>query len=257
MKRLFFLVLLALLCCETYAQVPQAFCYQAVARDANDSCLSNQIISIRISIRDTASNGPVMYQERHDNVLTNEQGLFSVDIGTGIPQGTASFSAIDWPNGSKWMEVEMDPAGASNFIMVGSQQLLSVPFALVAENRPSFNSGWFSMSSQAGTNSYQEVAHNLGFYPSRVTVQVRAIDGPNAGFIFEGMGAAQSDDDGDPSSEYGGLIYAYNQQAVRLWAPDQNNALQTGRIIFVGDGWGGEVNGQASQTAEVRVLVWR
>lgn len=121
---------------------------------------------------------------------------------------------------------------------------------------PDFDSGWFSMSSQAGTNSYQEITHNLGVYPSRVKVLVKAIDGPNEGFIFEGSGVQHADDD-NISQNYGGVVFAYDQTRVRLWAPSFNNTADTGSIIMISDGWGGEVNGQSSHTADVKVLVWR
>ncbi len=120
---------------------------------------------------------------------------------------------------------------------------------------PDFDSGWFEMHSQAGVASYKEIEHGLGVYPSRVKVLVKAIDGANAGFIFEGSGTAQGDD--DDSHQYGGVIFAYNQTEVRMWAPDKSNSNNIGSIINIADGWGGEVNAQQSHTAEVKVLVWK
>ena len=67
---------------------------------------------------------------------------------------------------------------------------------VVCGGGPDYDSGWFTMQSQQGTNSYKQVTHNLGVYPSRVKVLVKAIDGANKGFIFEGSGSAQNDDDG-------------------------------------------------------------
>jgi len=119
---------------------------------------------------------------------------------------------------------------------------------------PSFDSGWFLMKSQAGQNSFTEITHNLGEYPRQVKVLIKAIDGANEGFIFEGIGMAQASDENE---EYGGVVYAYNQNKVRLWAPDKNNKNPYGRIINVKDGWGGETNSQASDTAMVKVLLWK
>jgi len=122
-----------------------------------------------------------------------------------------------------------------------------------------YDSGWFEMKSQAGVNSYKEISHNLGVYPKRVKVLVKAIDGANQGFIFEGTGSAQKDDDTVDTNpkEYGGIVFAYNENRVRLWAPDKNNDSASGSIICVTDGWGGEVNAQQSHTASVKVLVWK
>ncbi|MEM7373754.1 MAG: hypothetical protein AAF587_34345 [Bacteroidota bacterium] len=241
------------------AQVPQAFSYQAVARDAEGICIQNSTISLRIGIRDNAANGPVLYLERHDNIATNAQGLFSLTIGAGVPQGTPDFTTLDWSNGRKWIEVEMDPQNGPNFVLLGTQQLMSVPYALHALNKPFFDSGWFSMSSQDGVNSYKEITHALGDYPSNVKVLTRAVSGNNDGFIFEGVGSAQGDDD-VTHHQYGGLVFAYNQQMVRLWAPTINNnsdGATNGRIINVIDGWGNDINAQGSDNAEVRVIVWR
>ena len=100
-----------------------------------------------------------------------------------------------------------------------------------------------------------EVTHNLGVYPSRVKILTRPTSGVNSGFIFEGMGAAQGDD--DASSNYGGVVFAYDATRVRLWAPDRNNDSSNGYIINVYDGWGGETNIQYDHNAEVRVLLWK
>jgi hypothetical protein len=123
-------------------------------------------------------------------------------------------------------------------------------------NEPNFDSGWFEMRSQAGNDSFRRVFHNFGDYPRRVKVLIRAIDGPNQGFIFEGQGMAQSDDDIEPTG-YGGVVFAYNHQEVKLWAPDRNNQSNYGRIIFIEDGWGGENDAYSSHVAEVKVLAWR
>lgn len=53
--------------------------------------------------------------------------------------------------------------------------------------------------------------------------------------------------------QYGGLVFAYDNTSVRLWAPDANDGFSTGRIIYVRDGWGGERNWQASVQAGVSV----
>jgi hypothetical protein len=147
--------------------------------------------------------------------------------------------------------------GGPNWNSAGGTTITTLSVLQYFHYPPDYDSGWFNMSSQAGVNSYRELNHNLGQYPAHIKVLTRAIDGNNNGFIFEGMGSAMHDDEG-ASEEYGGLIFAYNQTKVRLWAPDVNNAAEAnGRIIFVSDGWGGEINSQTSQTAQVRVLAWR
>lgn len=112
------------------AQAPQAFPYQAVARDNAGNLLSNQAIALRFSILNTSSTGTVVYQEKQ-NVTTNSLGLFNVNIGQGtVLSGT--FSTINWGSGSKFIKVELDPAGGNTFTVMGTTQLLSVPYAMYA-----------------------------------------------------------------------------------------------------------------------------
>ncbi|MEM7369482.1 MAG: hypothetical protein AAF587_12845 [Bacteroidota bacterium] len=123
----------------SYGQTPQAFSYQAVARDANGDCLGDATISVRFSIRDSSSTGPILYQEQHIAIQTNAQGLFSLPIGADTTLATGAgqisdFANLYWTNQLRWLQVDIDPAGGATFVMVGSQQLLTVPYAMSAGN---------------------------------------------------------------------------------------------------------------------------
>ena len=113
-----------------HAQIPQALTYQAVARNASGSALINSTISILISIKDLNATGTTLYSETHV-VTTNQFGLFTVAIGTGLVQ-SGVFANIGWAVGLKFMKVELDATGGSNYVDMGTSQLLSVPYALVA-----------------------------------------------------------------------------------------------------------------------------
>ncbi len=127
-----FALLLAFLPAGIFAQVPQGINYQAVARNQAGNILPNTAISLRLSIHDGSSTGTVVYQETH-NVTTNQLGIFSVVIGGGLlPQGT--FTGINWATGSKFLQVELDAAGGTNYTTMGNSQLQSVPYALYAAN---------------------------------------------------------------------------------------------------------------------------
>lgn len=114
------------------AQSPNAIPYQAAARNTNGSLIINQHISLRFSIHDGSVSGPVVYSETQD-VITNAYGLFSVNIGQGNPV-TGTFTGINWGNGSKFTQVEMDAAGGTNYTDMGTQQMMSVPYAMYASN---------------------------------------------------------------------------------------------------------------------------
>jgi hypothetical protein len=70
----------------------------------------------------------VVYQETH-NATPNTYGLFNLSIGQGTP-GTGSFGAIDWSAGAYFTQVELNTG--SGFQNMGTQQMLSVPYALYA-----------------------------------------------------------------------------------------------------------------------------
>lgn len=112
------------------AQVPQRFNYQGVARDASGNVMSSHMISLRISVLNGGATGTSVYQETH-SVVTNQFGLFTLQIGGGtILSGT--FAAVPWTIGNQWLKIEMDANGGSNYLDMGTTQLLSVPFAMVA-----------------------------------------------------------------------------------------------------------------------------
>jgi hypothetical protein len=179
-------------------------------------------------------------------------GITEIEKGKTLAKASTKFPAsIDVKN---LMKHKRDCTYVKVFTPPSSDN--NDPATQIKLGAPYFDSGWFFMSSQAGVKSYKEITHDLGDYPSRVKVLVKAIDGANEGFIFEGSGVQHEDDDRD-NGYYGGVIFAYDQTRVRIWAPSKNNSFGHGRIIAIGDGWGGEVNSQYSQTAQVKVLVWR
>lgn len=114
------------------AQPPQKFNYQGVARATDGSALENQDIALRISILNGSATGPSVYTETHQ-VTTNNFGLYTLAIGGGTVV-SGDISTIDWGTGDKYVKVEIDPAGGSNYVNLGTAQLLSVPYALYAGN---------------------------------------------------------------------------------------------------------------------------
>lgn len=115
-----------------YAQAPQRFNYQAVVRDNSGNVLANQTVSLRITLRQGSPSGTIVYQETHSGTTTGI-GLVNLQIGAGTVV-TGTFSSIDWSAGPYFTELELDPAGGSSYSNMGTQQLLSVPYALFAEN---------------------------------------------------------------------------------------------------------------------------
>ena len=113
------------------AQVPQGMNYQAVARNNSGAELSNMSIDVQVAIHQSAPLGALAYTEFH-SVVTNPFGLFTITIGS---KDTIAFSNINWPVGPYYLEILLDTtASASNYVSMGSTQLMAVPYALYAKN---------------------------------------------------------------------------------------------------------------------------
>lgn len=130
MKKLFLSIAMLCLTLAGMAQAPARFNYQGVARDGGGNALAAQPVSLRISILDGSSSGPVLYKETQ-SITTNAYGLFNVQIGGGTVV-SGDITAIDWSAADRFIKVEMDPAGGSSYTDLGASQLLSVPYAMYA-----------------------------------------------------------------------------------------------------------------------------
>jgi len=134
MKKLFLLLLLLPLI--MFAQSPQGVGYQGVATDALGIELINQSISIRASVISGSTTGTIEWQETH-NTSTDTFGLFNLTIGQGTTTGNGvqtSFADITWGANTHFLKIEMDVNGGTNYSFMGTNQLMSVPYALYAEN---------------------------------------------------------------------------------------------------------------------------
>ena len=127
MKRILF-ILLTLINSYSFAQVPKSFNYQGVSRDASGNPIINTSISVRTTIYDGSPTGTIQYQETQ-TTMTNGFGLFKMEIGNGTPTINV-FDSIIWEVGTKFLEIEFDPNGGTNYILSGTTQILSVPYAL-------------------------------------------------------------------------------------------------------------------------------
>ncbi|MCB2205769.1 hypothetical protein KQI65_13570 [bacterium] len=131
MRSLFAILLLLPLCAVTmFAQSPTLMNYQGVARDLDGTVLQDRELSLRISILQDGPNGSAVYTERH-SVVTNDFGMFTLQVGAGdLRQG--ALDALPWGENSYWLQVEMDENGGTDYSLLGSSQLLSVPYAFHA-----------------------------------------------------------------------------------------------------------------------------
>jgi len=115
---------------SVWAQAPQSFKYQAVLRDNAGQIMASQPTPIRISILQSSPTGTVVYQETF-SPTTNAYGLVNLNVGTGTVV-SGSFGSITWGSHNFYIKIEVD--AGSGYVDMGATQLLSVPYALYAEN---------------------------------------------------------------------------------------------------------------------------
>lgn len=169
-------------------QVPERFKYQTVIRDADGKVIVNQQVSLLMEILQGSVNGQVVCSETF-TPTTNEFGLVNLEIGS---QNPAAFDTIDWASGPYFLKVALDGN------VMGTSELLSVPYALYAKNAG--NAGpWISQSDNIyydegnagiGTSAPDSSAvldltsTSRGFLPPRLTQdQIIEITNPANGLI--------------------------------------------------------------------------
>ena len=127
---IFFTLLTIAISVPSFAQIPQKMSYQSVIRNTEGNLVVNAATGVQISILKDTPTGQAVYVETMTNT-TNENGLLSIEIGGGTPV-LGSFAQIDWATGTYFVKTETDPTGGTNYTIVGTGQLLSVPYALYA-----------------------------------------------------------------------------------------------------------------------------
>jgi hypothetical protein len=127
MKKMYSILAVLLLAAISFAQTPQKMSYQAIIRNNSGQLVTSHVVGIKISILQGSASGTVVSTETQ-TPTTNVNGLISIEIG-----GSTGFNAINWASGSYFIKTETDPTGGTNYSIVGTSQLLAVPYALHAK----------------------------------------------------------------------------------------------------------------------------
>ena len=114
-----------------FSQAPQGINYQAVMRNSSSNLVINTTVAIRVQIRQGSATGTIVYQERQ-SIISSSQGLINMVIGAGTAQ-TGTFNAINWAVGPFFVNLGVDFSNGVNYQDFGTQQLMSVPYALYAK----------------------------------------------------------------------------------------------------------------------------
>lgn len=113
--------LLLLIVSISLAQTPEQFKYQAVLHDASGNIIVNQSKTVIINILQDSATGTSVFTEIH-NVTTTAQGLINLNIGSQNP-----LTNLDWSSNVYFIKITVDN------VVMGTSQLMSVPYALHAK----------------------------------------------------------------------------------------------------------------------------
>jgi len=131
MKKILFFTAAILFALVSFSQSPNSFKYQTVVRDFSGNVMANQNVSFQISILQGSASGSSVYTETH-YITTNDFGLVNLNIGEG--NTSDDFYLIDWSWGPYYIQIELDENGGSSYSLMGTSQLLSVPYAMYAND---------------------------------------------------------------------------------------------------------------------------
>ncbi|MBI2721529.1 MAG: hypothetical protein HYX39_05090 [Bacteroidetes bacterium] len=125
MKKIY-LLLFSICAFASFSQAPKLINYQGVARKPSGLPFTNPV-KIKFEIFDALSGGNVAFTETQ-STNTNSLGLFSTQIGK------TTVLSLNWDSGPWFLQVSIDTTNTgSSFIVVGRQQMVSVPYALYAQ----------------------------------------------------------------------------------------------------------------------------
>ena len=117
---------------QLQAQAPQGFNYQATVRNSAGDLVVNTNVYFKFNVIQGSQTAVPIFTETH-YVPTDDLGQVNLIIGQGTAN-TGTFSELDWSLGSYYLGIELSINGANNYVAMGTTQLLSVPYALFAEN---------------------------------------------------------------------------------------------------------------------------
>ena len=113
-----------------FAQAPQKINFQSILRNSSGEIVANKAVNLRISLLAGSANGSNVFTETHAKT-TDASGLISIQIGMGtLVSGV--FNNINWGNLVHFIKLEADFNGGTTYELLGTQELMSVPYALYA-----------------------------------------------------------------------------------------------------------------------------
>ena len=206
MKKFLIVLYFVFVTFSLFSQAPQMFNYSAVVRDAGGSPVLNQPVSFRFSILSGSSTGTLVYIETH-SVTTDAFGTVSLQIGEGVPI-SGNMATTNWSGTSHYLKVEIDNTGGTSYVNMGTTQLLSVPYALYANQAGTTGGSPWTVS---GNNIYNNNSGYVGIGSANPTGKLTVAQDPSMSpteALFE------------IKNFYGQTVFAVYPDSVRIYIRD-------------------------------------
>lgn len=155
-KLILSLVAIATISLSSFGQAPEGFKYQAVVRDAGNTILNNQAVGMQMTIQQGSIGGTTVYQETFAPT-TNAYGLVNLEIGSGTVV-SGDFTTIDWSAGPYFIETAVDVTGGTSYAVMGTSQLMSVPYALHANTAENVTNDLVDDADADPANELQDIS---------------------------------------------------------------------------------------------------
>ena len=127
--------------CEAQS-IPNAVNFQAIARNAGGSLITNANVQVKVEVLDGSNSGPVMVTLVY-TPTTDAYGQFTFAIGAGSPVVTAgtvaNFAAIDWASSAKFIKVSLSPLADNNYTLISNTQATASFYAFGAKTAEKVN----------------------------------------------------------------------------------------------------------------------
>ena len=221
MKNLFTILALILTSIlSIQAQVPQGFNYQATVRNAGGELIVNQDVNFKFNIQQGAATSEAVYTETHI-IATDDLGQINLTIGDGTAAG--DFSLINWSLGSYFLGIQLDTG--AGYVAMGTTQLLSVPYALYAENSGS------SASDLQGVIALGAAANMVVSEANLSGIELSTIGGDTADNSYTGISSSINGTNGTNVAANGesngiNLFRNYGFRGVASNAQNLNSGVQ-------------------------------
>ncbi len=130
------------------------FKYQAVVRNADGEIETNANINFKFSIAQGDAFTLVYSEEQ--SITTNDYGLVTLTVGEGTVL-SGDFETIDWAADTHTLDVEVDLNDGNGYQLMGSSELLPVPYAMHAMTAENVNNDQVNDADADPTNEIQDL----------------------------------------------------------------------------------------------------